>query len=137
MGKRVGFILTALILLFSSNSFAQEGSDYHSKHGFLEPKVRINLLGGAYNPTTENWGWYMGTKVLLFHPTRSVWMGGVGFGIAFDQSKSSNRGPVFVATFVPLEIGRFSVEASLNRIESIDNHGSLTKSRLVILAWNW
>jgi|SRR3989344_2124722 len=125
------------VLVMYSLAFAQERSNSYSRHDFCEPKVGVNLFGAAYNPATENWGWYVGAKVLPFHPTRSVWLGGVGFGIAFDQSKSRNRGPVFALTFVPLEIGSFSLEVSLNRIESRNDHGGLTKSRLVILAWNW
>ena len=132
-------LTVGLVLVFYSNSFAQVRSDEdeHLWHGFFEPGIGLNLLGTAYNPATENWGWHLGTKVLFLHPTRSVWLGGIGFGIAFDQSASINRGPVFTATFVPLEIDGFSLEVSLNRVKSRDNYGNLTKSRLVVLAWNW
>lgn len=137
MRKRFVAILAAFIIFSSSSSFAHESSDDHPQHGFFEPSVGFNLIGGAYNPITENWGWHIGSKVMLFHPTRSVWLGGVGFGIAFDQSKSKNRGPVIAITFVPIEIGNISLEVSLNRVESIDNNSSLTKSRLIILALNF
>ena len=136
MRKLFSILFVSAIMLSTSPRLFASCED-HIPRSLFCPDVGINLIGTGYNPATENWGWYMGAKTILLHPTKSVGIGGVGFGIVFDQSSSVNRGPVPVLTFVPLEVSGFSVELSLNRVKSRDDDDVIKYSRLILFAWNW
>lgn len=125
-----------LVAVLPTLVFAQDISNRHSKHSFFEPRTSINLIGASYNQVTEEWSWYMGIKTVFFHPARHVWMGGIGFGVAFDQAE--HGGDWAGLTFVPLQLGAFSMDVSVKRVWEHDiRTDERRRNHLVMLAWNW
>lgn len=130
-------ILSALfIVALPVLVFAQDRSYRHSEHGFFEPRTSVNLVGMVYNQVTEEWSWYMGVKTVFFHPVRHVWMGGIGFGVAFNQAE--HGGNWTGLTFVPLQLGDLSLDVSVKKVWARDPRtDERHKEHLVMLAWNW
>lgn len=127
----VAFTITVSV----SSAFAQDRSTRHSEHGFFEPVTSINLLGAVYNQVSEDWDWYLGIKTVFFHPARHVWVGGVGFGIAFNQAE--NRGNWTGLTLVPVRLGDLSLEVSAKKVWAQSPTKERRRERLIMLAWNW
>lgn len=131
-------VLTGAVLsliLSSSPAFAQDRSTRHSEHSFFEPITSINLLGTVHNQVSEDWDWYFGIKTVFFHPTKHIWIGGIGFGVALHQAE--NRRNWTGLTLVPIKLGDISLEVSAKKVWAQSSIGNRKQKRLVMLAWNW
>ena len=127
------FLALGLIIVFAVAGNAQDRDSNHESHQVFYPASSFNLFGGVYNTATEQWHWYIGAKTLFIHPVKYVWVGGVGFGVAFAQE---GRGSTPVLTFVPIKIGSLALEISPYKVETRDRY-YVYRGQLAMISWNW
>ena len=129
-------IAFAIVILSAVSGYTQDSDKNHESHAVFYPASSFNLFGGVYNTTTDQWHWYVGAKTMFIHPAKYVWVGGVGFGVAFAQE---GRGSTPVLTLVPIKIGALALEFSPYKIETVDPYYyyKYNKGRLMMISWNW
>lgn len=131
-------VALCFVVMFATIGYAQDKDSNHDSHPVFYPASSFNLFGGVYNTATDKWRWYVGAKTLFIHPVKYVWLGGVGFGVAFAQEGMGST-PVF--TLVPIKVGALALEISPYKIETVEIRGPYyyiyEKGRLVMVSWNW